>query len=144
MCEVITIDDDDGDLMMSHASTSAAADAAEAFAAASSLWGTVLPPPPMAPSPGRMRGVANRMMGVAGGRANGQTGVIQPFGVFSQERRAALHRAHPEFSAADVSRKLGELWHALTEPEKQFYRERAKRMQVRTQRGSDWSKAVAA
>lgn len=53
-------------------------------------------------------------------------GVFPPFALFSQEHRDHLIRTNPNMSFAEVGRKLGEMWHALSEEEKEDYRSRAR------------------
>ena len=70
-------------------------------------------------------------------------GAMPPFALFSQEMRAKLqvkiylfivdvcfnlfHQADdPNIGFGDLGRKLGEMWHALDENEKEDYRRRAR------------------
>ena len=47
---------------------------------------------------------------------------MPPFALFSQEMRAKLQNDEPDISFGDLGRRLGEMWHALTEDEKEDYR----------------------
>merc|ERR1719464_1169274 len=51
---------------------------------------------------------------------------MPPFALFSQEMRAKLQGDDPEMSFGDLGRRLGEMWHSLTEDEKEDYRKRAR------------------
>ena len=53
-------------------------------------------------------------------------GVIPPFALFSQEKRNEILNEQPNISFGEVGRKMGELWHGLTETEKEDYRRRAR------------------
>ena len=53
-------------------------------------------------------------------------GAMPPFALFSQEMRAKLQADDPEIGFGDLGRKLGEMWHALKEEEKEDYRKRAR------------------
>ena len=53
-------------------------------------------------------------------------GVFPPFALFTQEHREKLMQENKELSFADVGRTLGEMWHKLTDTEKEDYRTRAK------------------
>ena len=53
-------------------------------------------------------------------------GVFPPFALFTQEHREKLMQDNKELSFADVGRTLGEMWHKLTDKEKEDYRNRAK------------------
>ena len=53
-------------------------------------------------------------------------GVFPPFALFTQEHREKLMQNNKELSFADVGRTLGEMWHKLTDKEKEDYRNRAK------------------
>ena len=53
-------------------------------------------------------------------------GVIPPFALFSQEKRNEILNEQPNISFGEVGRKMGELWHALSEDEKEDYRRRAR------------------
>ena len=53
-------------------------------------------------------------------------GVFPPFALFSQENRASVLASQADMPFGDVGRKLGEMWHALSETEKEDYRRRAR------------------
>ena len=53
-------------------------------------------------------------------------GVFPPFALFSQEKRIEILSEQPNVSFGEVGRKLGEMWHALSEVEKEEYRRRAR------------------
>ena len=53
-------------------------------------------------------------------------GVFPPFALFTQEHREKLMQENKELSFADVGRTLGEMWHKLSDAEKEDYRTRAK------------------
>lgn len=53
-------------------------------------------------------------------------GVFPPFALFSQEQRPQILRMEPNISFGEIGRKLGEMWHSLTEIEKEEYRRRAR------------------
>ena len=53
-------------------------------------------------------------------------GVFPPFALFTQEHREKLMLENKELSFADVGRTLGEMWHKLSDSEKEDYRTRAK------------------
>lgn len=72
------------------------------------------PTPAMAP-------VSNTQM-----RVPKRPGAMPPFALFSQEMRAKLQADDPEIGFGDLGRKLGEMWHALKEEEKEDYRRRAR------------------
>ena len=55
-------------------------------------------------------------------------GVFPPFALFTQEHREKLMQENKELSFADVGRTLGEMWHKLTDTEKEDYRTRAKEL----------------
>ena len=55
-------------------------------------------------------------------------GVFPPFALFTQEHRENLMLENKELSFADVGRTLGEMWHKLTDTEKEDYRTRAKEL----------------
>ena len=68
-------------------------------------------------------------------------GTMPPFALFSQEMRAKLQQDDPEMGFGDLGRKLGEMWHALKEEEKEEYRRRARK--VADERMSAWKRAVS-
>ena len=53
-------------------------------------------------------------------------GVLPPFALFSQEHRDQVIQEYKDISFTDVGKKMGELWHTLSEQEKEDYRKRAK------------------
>ena len=69
-------------------------------------------------------------------------GAMPPFALFSQEMRTKLQvlfllwwfwgvtlfpqNDDPNIGFGDLGRKLGEMWHALEEPEKEDFRKRAR------------------
>jgi hypothetical protein len=53
-------------------------------------------------------------------------GVFPPFALFSQEHREELLKTDPSMSFGEVGRRLGEMWHALSEDSKENYRRRAR------------------
>ena len=53
-------------------------------------------------------------------------GVFPPFALFSQEQRPEILREQPGISFGEIGRKLGEMWHALSEEQKEEYRRRAR------------------
>ena len=53
-------------------------------------------------------------------------GVFPPFALFSQEKRIEILSEQPSVSFGEVGRKLGEMWHGLSEVEKEEYRRRAR------------------
>ena len=53
-------------------------------------------------------------------------GVFPPFALFSQEKRIEILNEQPSVSFGEVGRKLGEMWHGLSEVEKEEYRRRAR------------------
>ena len=53
-------------------------------------------------------------------------GVFPPFALFSQEHRAEVVASQENMGFGDVGRKLGEMWHALSEEQKEDYRRRAR------------------
>ena len=55
-------------------------------------------------------------------------GVFPPFALFTQEHREKLMQENKELSFADVGRTLGEMWHKLSDSEKEDYRTRAKEL----------------
>lgn len=55
-------------------------------------------------------------------------GSMPPFALFSQEMRAKLQKEDPDIGFGDLGRKLGEMWHALKEEEKEEYRKKAKQV----------------
>ena len=55
-------------------------------------------------------------------------GVFPPFALFTQEHREKLMQENKELSFADVGRTLGEMWHKLSDSEKEDYRARAKEL----------------
>ena len=55
-------------------------------------------------------------------------GAMPPFALFSQEMRAKLQKEDPNIGFGDLGRKLGEMWHALTEEEKEEYRKKARQV----------------
>ena len=55
-------------------------------------------------------------------------GSMPPFALFSQEMRAKLQKEDPDIGFGDLGRKLGEMWHALKEDEKEEYRKKARQV----------------
>lgn len=53
-------------------------------------------------------------------------GVFPPFALFSQEHRAEVVASQENIGFGDVGRKLGEMWHSLSEDQKENYRRRAR------------------
>ena len=53
-------------------------------------------------------------------------GVFPPFALFSQEQRPVILKDEPNISFGEIGRKLGEMWHALSEEQKEEYRRRAR------------------
>lgn len=49
-------------------------------------------------------------------------GAFPPFALFSQENRDKVLQENKELSFTDVGKRMGELWHTLTEEEKEDYR----------------------
>ena len=67
-------------------------------------------------------------------------GVFPPFALFTQEHRETLMQENRELSFADVGRTLGEMWHKLTDAEKEDYRSRAK--DITEQKLKAWQEQV--
>ena len=67
-------------------------------------------------------------------------GSMPPFALFSQEMRAKLQKEDPDIGFGDLGRKLGEMWHALKEEEKEDYRKKAR--QVAEQRMRSYNDAM--
>lgn len=67
-------------------------------------------------------------------------GSMPPFALFSQEMRAKLQKEDPDIGFGDLGRKLGEMWHALKEEEKEEYRKKAR--QVAEQRMRSYNEAM--
>ena len=67
-------------------------------------------------------------------------GSMPPFALFSQEMRAKLQKEDPDIGFGDLGRKLGEMWHALKEEEKEEYRKKAR--QVAEQRMRTYNEAM--
>ena len=67
-------------------------------------------------------------------------GSVPPFALFSQEMRPKLQEEDPEMSFGDLGRKMGELWHALKEEEKEVYRKRAR--QIADARMKSWNETM--
>ena len=75
-------------------------------------------------------------------RSMKRPGAMPPFALFSQEMRTKLQvlfllwwfwgvtlfpqNDDPNIGFGDLGRKLGEMWHALEEPEKEDFRKRAR------------------
>merc|ERR1719382_391525 len=68
-------------------------------------------------------------------------GAMPPFALFSQEMRAKLQADDPNIGFGDLGRKLGEMWHALDENEKEDYRRRARDVADTKMRA--WKKQMA-
>ena len=66
-------------------------------------------------------------------------GSMPPFGLFTQENRAKLQKENPELKFGDLGRKLGEMWKAFGEEEKEGYRSRAK--EISDRRFIGWRKS---
>ena len=67
-------------------------------------------------------------------------GVFPPFALFTQEHREKLMQEQKDLSFADVGRTLGEMWHKLTDAEKEDYRTRAK--ELTEKKLNDWQAKV--
>ena len=67
-------------------------------------------------------------------------GVFPPFALFTQEHREKLMQEQKDLSFADVGRTLGEMWHKLTDVEKEDYRTRAK--ELTEKKLNDWQEKV--
>ena len=90
----------------------------------------------MSPGPGGSRGplplppgvTASPTAGPGGRKAQlpKKPGVFPPFALFSQEQRPLLLNEDPSMGFGEIGRKLGEMWHSLTEEEKENYRRRAR------------------
>ncbi len=89
---------------------------------------------------GRGRGSRSRGRG-ARSLIPKRPGPMPPFAVFSQENRSKLQDENPEMCFADIGRTLGEMWHNLTEEQKEGYRRRAK--VVETQKLKRWEAETA-
>eukprot|EP00096_Caligus_rogercresseyi_P011112 TRINITY_DN4289_c0_g1_i1.p1 TRINITY_DN4289_c0_g1~~TRINITY_DN4289_c0_g1_i1.p1 ORF type:complete len:811 (-),score=350.70 TRINITY_DN4289_c0_g1_i1:1092-3524(-) len=63
---------------------------------------------------------------VGGGLSNRRPGQVPPFAVFSQEKRGRLQELHPEYNYGELGRRLSEMWHALSEEDKELYRRKAR------------------
>ena len=63
-------------------------------------------------------------------------GAFPPFALFSQERRDKVLEENKDISFTEVGKKMGELWHTLTEEEKEDYRKRAR--EIADQKLKDW------
>ena len=63
-------------------------------------------------------------------------GTMPPFALFSQEMREKLQKEDPNIGFGDLGRKLGEMWHALTEDQKEEYRKKAR--QIADERMKSW------
>merc|ERR1712146_84291 len=46
---------------------------------------------------------------------------LTPFFIFSQEKRSEVVKAHPEMKLAQIGKKMGEMWQALSQEEKETY-----------------------
>jgi structure-specific recognition protein 1 len=46
---------------------------------------------------------------------------LTPFFIFSQEKRSEVVKAHPEMKLAQIGKKMGEMWQALSQEEKDTY-----------------------
>lgn len=68
-------------------------------------------------------------------------GVFPPFALFSQEQRPMILSAQPNISFGEIGRKLGEMWHALSEGEKEEYRRRAR--EISDQKMVDYQQSLA-
>ena len=76
-----------------------------------------------------------------GGAFGRPKGAMPPFVIFSQERRPSVIKANPNATIPEIGKMLGEQWHALTEAEKNKYRQRAQAhaqalSNVRSKRGA--------
>lgn len=67
-------------------------------------------------------------------------GVFPPFALFSQEHRAEVLKSNGDMGFGDVGRRLGEMWHALSEDEKEGYRRRAK--EISDQKMADYQESL--
>ena len=63
-------------------------------------------------------------------------GVFPPFALFTQEQREKMLAENGELSFGDSGRMMGELWHKLSDDQKEDYRKRAK--DVTDQKLKDW------
>ena len=69
-------------------------------------------------------------------------GVFPPFALFTQEQREKMLAENSEVkSFGDSGRMMGELWHKLTDEQKEDYRKRAK--VVTDQKLKDWQARLA-
>ncbi len=68
-------------------------------------------------------------------------GVFPPFALFSQEQRPLLLQSDPNISFGEIGKKLGEMWHALTETEKEEYRRRAR--EISDKKMADYQQSLA-
>ena len=66
-------------------------------------------------------------------------GCMPPFGLFTQVKRAQLKKENPDLKFSDLGRKLGEMWKALGEDEKEGYKSRAK--DVSDRKFLDWRRS---
>lgn len=79
----------------------------------------------------------NAMMALSRGlKLPKKPGILPPFALFSQERRDLVLQEFKDISFTDVGKKMGELWHQLSEEEKEDFRRRAKEIGDRKLR--DW------
>ncbi len=117
--DVITLVDSDEENTSSASSTSGAS-----FNSIVATNGISLDQIPVAPRP--LPGPSHSRNLMSKPRLPKKPGVFPPFALFSQEMRDEIMRQNPGMSFGDVGRKMGELWHALDEQEKESYRQRAR------------------
>jgi hypothetical protein len=127
--EIITLDSDDeadasvADLVVGPTGTAVPIGEAQKHGLAGRL---PLPPGiPSRPQPGMRPAPPGLMMG-RNTKLPKKPGVFPPFALFSQERRDKVLQENKDISFTDVGKKMGELWHTLSEDEKEDYRKRAR------------------
>ena len=127
--EIITLDSDDeadsavADLVVGPTGTAVPIGEAQNYGLAGRL-----PLPPGIPSrpPGTRPAPPPAMMIGRNPKLPKKPGVFPPFALFSQERRDKVLQENKDISFTDVGKKMGELWHTLSEDEKEDYRKRAR------------------
>ena len=87
-------------------------------------------PPGMSSRPGHPAGNGRNV------KLPKKPGAFPPFALFSQERRDKVLQENKDITFTEVGKKMGELWHTLTEDEKEDYRKRAR--EIADQKLKDW------
>lgn len=130
MSEIITIDSDDED----YAAAAPSAPAPLTSNPARSFHSPQHQPRPGPSNPSLLTAMGGKKVAP---KIPKKPGPFPPFVLFSQEHRPQIVKANPYLSFADAGRQLGEMWHALSEVEKNGYRERARALQEK--RVKDWT-----